>query len=362
MNNWKNVTKLHIEISSQCNAVCPMCTRYPTGSYFEHPHIQKDWMWSLDAVKQRLPAEDLAGIRQYLINGTVGDFIMNSEAIEIVQYLNKCSPHASLYINTNGSARNSEWWKELAKIPNVIVNFAIDGLEDTHSLYRRNTSWSKIIANAKTFIDSGGRAEWTMIIFEHNKHQVDACFNLSTTIGFKSFISRNSDRINTDVLDKNGLSKYGIKSADPTIIRYRPYNQLQWQETRLKNGEFYAKQTTQTRALPSMASCSSITESSIYIGSNWAVMPCCFLGNITMTRQTDHRWENFSKALTTAGFSLTDFNATNTKTVRQVFEQGFDWVYSRILTDRALVACSTNCHPMDSAYQRSVASRQHEKS
>ena len=81
-----------------------------------------------------------------------------------------------------------------------------------------------------------------------------------------------------------------------------------------------------------------------------------------MTRQTDHRWENFSKALTTAGFSLTDFNATNTKTVRQVFEQGFDWVYSRILTDRALVACSTNCHPVDSAYQRSVASRQHEKS
>ena len=361
MKNWENVKKLHIEISSQCNAVCPMCTRYPTASYFEHPHIQKDWMWTIDAVKQRLPKEDLTSITSYLINGTVGDFIMNSDAIEIIQYLSSSSPQANISINTNGSARTSAWWTTLAKIPNVVVNFAIDGLEDTHSLYRRNTSWSKIINNAKTFIEAGGNANWTMIVFEHNKHQVTECVDFSKTIGFKTFSRQDSDRLNTDVINKDGLLGYGIRSADPIITFYRDYDKLRYKEDKLKNGTFYAKQKQHTKALPSLDSCMSISEGSVYIGSNWAVMPCCFYGAITIGKQTDDRWGNFLRAITEAGFALTDFNATNTKTVRQVFEQGFDWIYDRILTDNALVACSTNCHPVDSNYRRQKIARQQYK-
>jgi hypothetical protein len=40
----------------------------------------------LASVKQNLPVEDLAGINSYLLNGTVGDFITNKDALEIVEY------------------------------------------------------------------------------------------------------------------------------------------------------------------------------------------------------------------------------------------------------------------------------------
>ena len=53
-----------------------------------------------------------------------------------------------LSMHTNGSAREQNWWKELAKY-RVIVTFGIDGLEDTHHLYRISTDFNKIIDNAQ---------------------------------------------------------------------------------------------------------------------------------------------------------------------------------------------------------------------
>ena len=357
MKNWNLVKKLHIEISSKCNAACPMCTRYPTSSYFEHPFIQDDWMWKLTDIKQRLPAEDLAGITSYLINGVVGDFIVNSEALEIVQYLNECSPGANISINTNGSARTAAWWRALAGIPNVVVNFALDGLEDTHSLYRRNTNWSTIISNAKTFIDGGGRAEWTMTVFEHNQHQINECMELSKTLGFVSFRYRNSGRPNTVAIAKDGQIDYWLKSPDPANTN-ESYSELVYIEHQLKKQIFRVPQLTKTKALPSIDFCESISQRSIYIGSNWAVMPCCNFGAVTVEKQLSNRWNNFLAALTSHGLNPDDFYATDTNTVRQVFEQGFDWIYDNILTDNALVTCYTNCHPKDSSFQRSKQSLQ----
>jgi len=356
MKNWNDVKKLHIEISSKCNAVCPMCPRYPTSSYYVHPFIQDDWMWNIDTVKQRLPAQDLVGITDYLINGNIGDFIMNSDAIKIVQYLNNCSPLAGILINTNGSARNAEWWRSLASIPNVVVNFALDGLEDTHTLYRRNTNWSKIINNAKTFIEAGGCADWTMIVFEHNKHQIDECRSLSKSLGFKSFQYRNSDRTNTVAVDKTGLFGYPVISPDLNIPK-KKYIQLLIMEQDLKNLnkgiQTPAPKAPDTKPLPNLETCQSISSKSIYIGSDWAVMPCCFFGGLTVVKQSDYRWNNFKSELDSNGFNINDFYASDTKTVREVFEQGFDWIYNKITTDDVLVTCYANCHPKDSAYIRS---------
>ena len=41
--------------------------------------------------------------------------------------------------------------------------------------------------NAKAFIDSGGIARWRMLVFEHNKHQIEQAEELSKDMGFKVF-------------------------------------------------------------------------------------------------------------------------------------------------------------------------------
>ena len=76
---------------------------------------------------------------------------------------------------------DDEFRQQVQEIENVALDFAeisevwfaIDGLEDTHSIYRQGTNWKKIIDNVMTFVDAGGKARWDMLVFQHNEHQVE---------------------------------------------------------------------------------------------------------------------------------------------------------------------------------------------
>lgn len=357
MNKWSHVRKLHIEISSNCNAACPMCARYPTASYYVLPNIQDDWVWTLEHVKKRLPPDDIIQLREILINGTVGDFITNPEGLEILKYLSSSAPLAPIILNTNGSARTAAWWREMASIPNLTVNFAIDGLEDTHHLYRRNTNWSKIISNASEYIKAGGRAQWTMVVFEHNIHQIESCRALSKELGFAEFLHRNSDRPNIMARGRDGSPLYWVKSPDTNIVE-KSFTVSSSVEESLKAGTHTTTQVHATKALPDKKYCESLRGSSVYIGSNWSVMPCCFFGAVSVNKSFDMRYENFLKHLNGAGFTEDDYVVSGDRTVKDVVDQGFSWIYDKLLTDDAPVACYQACHPKVGAYQRSWAESQ----
>ena len=48
--------------------------------------------------------------------------------------------------------------------------------------------------NVEAFIGSGGNAQWDMLVFKHNEHQVDACEKLARDLGFKWFRAKVSKR------------------------------------------------------------------------------------------------------------------------------------------------------------------------
>jgi len=356
---WDAVRNLHLEITALCNAACPQCARYPTASYYEHPNIKTTDHWDIDQVKKKLPQQDLANINEYLLNGTLGDFIANKDALEIVEYLSGASPAATFVINTNGSARTTAWWTKLAQVPNVTLNFALDGLEDTHHLYRRQTDWNRIVENAKAFIASGGRAVWIMTIFEHNQHQVDACKAMALELGFAEFYARHSDRTIVPTRDKSDkVTHWLLPASNSTMpdVRKSTESGLRLRENELKKGILTSNQVHNNIPLPSLDNCDSLKFKSIYVGGNWSVAPCCFLGILSFTQTTDYRFENFSNALTEAGLTMQDLIA-DSKTVREIVDRGFDWIYNRITTSRALTGCFNHCHPNKSNFRMSQSTK-----
>ena len=353
---WQSVKKLHLEISALCNAACPNCARYPTSGYYELPSIKPTHVWTLEQTKQRFPAGSLSNIEFISFNGTVGDFVTNIEALEIIQYLhNNSSPMVRKLINTNGSARKEEWWRELATIPNLMVNFGIDGLGDTHDLYRRNTDWQRIIDNASAFIAAGGEAHWVMTIFQHNQHQVDDCAKLASNLGFKQFWARHTDRETVPARDRNRQTTHWIRPADnaPSMnLKVVTEQGIAHKEQQFLIKNLYQSgQIHNTKPLPSLENCDSLREHMIYVGGVWTVVPCCFLGVISFTREGDNRYDNLVKALAENNLTLEDLKASETQTVADIVDRGFDWIYNRITTPQALTACYNHCHPKDSAFR-----------
>ena len=181
MSNWK-IKVLDLEPSTQCNAACPMCARSFQG------------LLNTSVPVANLSVDALSTLRPYLNNlerlsmcGNYGDPILNPDLMSLIDYCISINPHCSTIIHTNGGARNVDWWQRLAQYPNLKVRFGIDGLEDTNSLYRRKVRWDILERNYRAFISAGGTAEWKMIVFGHNQHQVQACRARASQEGFSNF-------------------------------------------------------------------------------------------------------------------------------------------------------------------------------
>jgi MoaA/NifB/PqqE/SkfB family radical SAM enzyme len=265
---FEDIRDVHLEISSLCNASCPWCPRtfwgYPYNGGYPEVNLTLDnaqTIFNQDFLKQ------LTSIR---INGNFGDIVMNSEGPAIVEYFREINPNLQITISTNGSARPKDFWQRLAKA-RAEIHFCLDGLADTHHLYRQNTSWSTIIKNAKIFIESGGKATWKFIEFKHNQHQINKCKDLAKTLGFINFQLINDGRDTAPVFNKKGelthvLGNYtGEKSFE--VLFYKKKTDLILLE------DITPEQTPKNKI-----TCQTQKYRSIYISANGDVSPCCFTG------------------------------------------------------------------------------------
>lgn len=267
MIKYSDIREVHLEISTRCNAACPGCIRNLCG--VEVPEVTDYYPicdMRLDEVKRIFPQEFLKQVRLFLINGNYGDFVTSRDGVEVVKYLASSNPYMELLVSTNGSARPL-WWAELGKIKNLEVQFCLDGLEDTHELYRKNTNWNMVIDNAKKFIEAGGNATWKMIMFDYNEHQVDACRALSQELGFREFRTIDHGRNTFPVFNRNREYTHSIGKA--------PAADFEHVLTVYKEG-------VDGRYLPDIdvtgVDCYSSRMKSIYVCANGEVYPCCYLG------------------------------------------------------------------------------------
>ena len=264
MYSYNDIKHLHLEISSLCNAQCPQCPRNFFGYKHNFGYVEKNM--TLEEAKIIFPESFIKQLEIVLINGNFGDCVMNPETPDIVEWFREINPSMKIEISTNGGARDNEFWERLAH-SNCHVYFCIDGLEDTHSIYRRNTLYKTVIKNAKIFIEAGGYAMWKYIVFNHNEHQIEEAQQLSKHLGFKSFV-----RVD------QGRTQGPIIGPDATVVGYLG------EHTHNYDPSFIQKIIHQEPVLVpiqdeiKIIKCEVEEQRSVYVDSTGDVYPCCYLG------------------------------------------------------------------------------------
>lgn len=188
---------LELELTDTCNAACPMCMRTnvqntkPTNTQ----HFIKNQQLSFDRFKTIIDINPKPS--EFVFCGNFGDPAAVKDFLKVISYI--ADRNTRIVIHTNAGLRNIDWWQQLGEILSVnyknTVVFGIDGLEDTHSFYRRHTDFNKVIDNATSFIDNTlARSTWSFIKFKHNEHQIGEAKDLSKKIGFTSFVVNYTSR------------------------------------------------------------------------------------------------------------------------------------------------------------------------
>jgi len=268
MFKFAELRRIHLEITNNCQAGCPMCSRNINGGG-DNPLITVN-NWTLEHFKNVINSEVLEHLEGINFCGNFGDPLLNNDLIEMAEHVVATNPSVSIHIHTNGSLRSTAWWARLATaLPERhVVVFALDGLEDTHSIHRIGTDYNQIIRNASAFIQAGGIAEWTFIRFKHNEHQVESARSLASELGFNSFVMKDSSRFvidtNFPVVDKQGNVTHYLQPADESKIVF-----LKKQD--ISNYKRIAEDST--------IDCYALKYKEIYIDAFGRLFPCCWLAS-----------------------------------------------------------------------------------
>jgi MoaA/NifB/PqqE/SkfB family radical SAM enzyme len=250
-----------------CNALCLGCVRTDAQTFNSKKLSIPDKQYiKFDTFKKILTAPEFSTVAELEFCGTIDDPLMHPEFLEFLEFAADYNSSYNVLIHTNASLRNEEYWSRMAKIlrrfETHFLKFSIDGLEDTNHLYRQNTTWTKIMANAQAFIQSGGYAFWQYLIFPWNEHQIMEAKELSIKMGFKEFVSRH---------DRSVATRFGLE-------RIQQRKQINRHNNPYRSTVIEINQELSDR-VDNPINCNNKNKRMYFIGYDSRLWPCCFLHN-----------------------------------------------------------------------------------
>lgn len=282
---YDGIEQVHFEITSRCNAVCPMCPRFardpdlPTNTLTENLTLGEI---TIDQFKVMFKPEFIKKLKRFRYCGNFGDPIVARDMLETVKYLREHSDTVEIWVHTNGGARTPEWWTELGLAigDHGCVVFGIDGLEDTNHLYRQNVKWDKLMENVQACVDTGVICDWQMIVFRHNEHQIDDVVQLSSMMNMGVKV-RSTARFrrgdNMPVRSRSGdiTHHLQIPSDEFKNASVDEYNEL----IRQKRLDGELDRTP--------ISCHAQNIKEIYVAYDGMVFPCCWIATWWLLHRFD---------------------------------------------------------------------------
>ena len=340
MFKFSELRQIHLEITNNCQASCPMCSRNHHGG-IDNPLIKIN-SWTLDHFKHTINQEVLEQVNALYFCGNFGDPLLNNDLLEMIKYTANYNPSIEIRVHTNGSLRNTHWWEQLAQVmpTNHVVVFAIDGLADTHSLYRVGTDYNQILRNASAFINAGGTAEWAFIRFKHNAHQVELAKTTASDIGFQRFVMKDSSRFVLDnkfpVLDKTGKTTHYLEPANESKIIFIDRKVLD---------------NYKQIVAASTINCYAQKNKEIYIDAFGRVFPCCWLASTpyNYTEDSSSILEVRQVMIDQYNSMINDFGGidnidTRYHSVRSIIDSDvYQSVWNTYWSDPKMVTCARAC-------------------
>jgi len=305
------VEQVHFEPTQLCQASCPMCDRNKNGGEVNQHLV--DASMTLDQFKKAFSPEFLKQLHTFYFCGNHGDPILSPYCLDIAKYIRESNPKISLSITTNGGARKTEWWEELASVVSF-VNFSVDGLKDTNHLYRQGVNWDIVENNMAAFCDAGGYAKWTFLVFNYNEHQVEQAEMYSKILGVKQFIVKKSGRYvysydlrkrdEHQAVDRKGNEKQLL--SQPTDPKYRnkavekDYDPIV---------EKYGSMENYIEVAEIQPKC--VEKNEIYVSATGEVHPCCWLnGQVYKWWRPVEESQEHKMIMKSGGFESINVNIT----------------------------------------------------
>ena len=270
------IKTLQIEVTSLCNLACPQCSRIFRGKLNPLLPLSELVPEDYDNIFQ---GAILSQLEKVIFNGNNGDPV----ASKYINYaVDKCMEGGvKVQLFTNGSLRDSSWWKDLgnqfSKTNNSVV-FSIDGLKDTNAIYRVNSNFDKIMDNVSSYINEGGKARWDFLVFKHNEHQVESAKAFAKKIGFTAFQEKYTARFVVCENDRKTVEK---NSEDIFNRKGEIIGQLKKSQSGKNNFKSvlkkYGSWESYIDATPIHCKYRNNMKA-IYIDFEALVWPCCWLG------------------------------------------------------------------------------------
>lgn len=353
------IKAINLELTTNCNAMCSACIRWKDGGL--NPVVEKNLgskgHISLE-VLSNIYCDELAQsevFKRFELNGTVGDAINSPYLVDFVKMVRDKSKKfgkvhgPEIDLHTNGALHSTQWWADFAHImnennPNSQVIFALDGTDnETHQQYRKGCDYNKVLENAVSYINAGGKAIWQFIEFEHNKHQYEEAKSLCNELGFDSFYLKNnrgasekivSARHHTQFKNKDAIAN--IKDIDVNVnnkmdtkttkrikvetkekLTYTVENSIDKQIEQSTKEVFKKYKSEEDYLSNDPITCEWGTRGELNIEWNGLVHPCCHM-NVGMYKNYDKVYDNLTNIYTPDFWMVTETN-----TLKDVLDHEF---------------------------------------
>ena len=225
------VEELEIEMSTLCNARCPLC--YRNYKSFVNSPYNKPLIRPFEDIVQQL--DQYINLKYIMIVGSMSEPTLYPNFLQLVQYLK--TRNIKIEICTNGDTKDDDFWNKLGLMLDDCdeVYFTICGsTQKMHEHYRKNTNLENILHHAEILRNKRKIDYAQCIRFNYNSDDLDSN-------EFKNIVKNFSHVYMTETFYPKSQNNYVINFLENDFIpnkhKLNEYNKLK----KLAEAKFQSK-------------------------------------------------------------------------------------------------------------------------